>query len=132
MKSVQRALLYYYDLPATVYITVVSHCPAVGCLRHCMLAEQLTDHTAPASFANPITVADSWLAPKHTDNEGQLAGNMELSKQRAATVVKALTAQYGVAASRVQPYGDGPYAPVASNDTEDGRTLNRRVELVKQ
>jgi OmpA-OmpF porin, OOP family len=68
----------------------------------------------------------------HTDNEGQLASNMELSKQRAAAVVKALTTQYGVAASRVQPYGDGPYAPVASNDTEDGRALNRRVELVKQ
>jgi OOP family OmpA-OmpF porin len=68
----------------------------------------------------------------HTDNEGQLANNMDLSKQRAAAVVKALTTEYGVAASRVQPYGDGPYAPVASNDTEDGRALNRRVELVKQ
>jgi outer membrane protein OmpA-like peptidoglycan-associated protein len=32
----------------------------------------------------------------------------------------------------MQPFGNGPYSPVASNDSEDGRTLNRRVELVKQ
>jgi len=37
-----------------------------------------------------------------------------------------------VAAERLAPYGNGPYAPVASNDTEDGRSLNRRAELVKQ
>jgi len=68
----------------------------------------------------------------HTDNVGVLASNVDLSKRRAAAVVQALTSQYGVAADRLAPYGDGPYAPVASNDTEDGRSLNRRVELVKQ
>jgi outer membrane protein OmpA-like peptidoglycan-associated protein len=68
----------------------------------------------------------------HTDNAGALAGNIDLSKRRAASVVQALTTQYGIAAVRLQAYGDGPYAPVASNDSEDGRTLNRRVELVKQ
>jgi outer membrane protein OmpA-like peptidoglycan-associated protein len=68
----------------------------------------------------------------HTDNVGALAGNIDLSKRRAASVVQALTTQYGIAAIRLQPYGDGPYAPIASNDSEDGRTLNRRVELVKQ
>jgi outer membrane protein OmpA-like peptidoglycan-associated protein len=68
----------------------------------------------------------------HTDNVGGQAANAELSRQRAAAVVKALTTQYGVAADRLVAYGAGPFAPVASNDTEDGRTLNRRVELVKQ
>jgi outer membrane protein OmpA-like peptidoglycan-associated protein len=68
----------------------------------------------------------------HTDNVGGLAANMDLSKRRAASVVLALTTKYGVPAGQLQPYGDGPYAPVASNDSEDGRTLNRRVELVKQ
>jgi outer membrane protein OmpA-like peptidoglycan-associated protein len=67
----------------------------------------------------------------HTDNVGALAGNLELSRKRAAAVVQALTTQ-GVAADRLQPFGNGPYAPLASNDSEDGRTLNRRVELVKQ
>jgi len=34
--------------------------------------------------------------------------------------------------ARLKAYGSGPYAPVASNDSEDGRAKNRRVELVKQ
>ncbi len=68
----------------------------------------------------------------HTDNQGQLASNMELSKARAAAVVKELTTKYGVAPSRLGSFGCGPYAPVSSNDTDDGRTQNRRVELVKQ
>jgi OmpA-OmpF porin, OOP family len=68
----------------------------------------------------------------HTDNAGALAGNMDLSKRRAAAVVQELTTKYGIAAVRLAPYGDGPYAPIGSNDSEDGRTLNRRVELVKQ
>ncbi len=69
----------------------------------------------------------------HTDNVGAVAANMDLSKRRAAAVVQALSAApYNVAASRMQSFGDGPTAPVASNDTEDGRASNRRVELVKQ
>lgn len=68
----------------------------------------------------------------HTDNVGLLAANIDLSKRRAAAVVEALSTQYGIAAARLLPYGDGPYAPIASNDSEDGRALNRRVELVKQ
>jgi outer membrane protein OmpA-like peptidoglycan-associated protein len=68
----------------------------------------------------------------HTDNVGGLAANMDLSKRRSAAVVQELTSQYGVAADRLAPFGAGPYAPVASNDTADGRSLNRRVELVKQ
>ncbi|MGD0739355.1 MAG: OmpA family protein [Terracidiphilus sp.] len=68
----------------------------------------------------------------HTDNVGGLAANMDLSKRRAAAVVLVLTTKYGVSAGQLQSYGDGPYAPVASNDSADGRALNRRVELVKQ
>jgi len=68
----------------------------------------------------------------HTDNVGALAGNVDLSKRRAAAVVQELTTKYGIATARLAPYGDGPYAPIGSNDSEDGRALNRRVELVKQ
>lgn len=69
----------------------------------------------------------------HTDNVGVLAANIDLSKRRAAAVVQALSATpYNVAASRMQSFGDGPTAPISSNDTEDGRARNRRVELVKQ
>jgi OmpA-OmpF porin, OOP family len=68
----------------------------------------------------------------HTDNVGTLASNVDLSKRRGDAVVKVLTTTYNVAALRLASEGDGPTAPVASNDSEEGRAKNRRVELVKQ
>ncbi len=68
----------------------------------------------------------------HTDNLGSFAPNQELSQHRADAVLVALTSRYGVASARLHAIGVGPVAPVASNDTEDGRAKNRRVELVKQ
>ncbi len=51
--------------------------------------------------------------------------------RRAQAVVKELTTTYNVAANRSEPSGAGFTKPVASNDTEEGRAKNRRVELVK-
>jgi OOP family OmpA-OmpF porin len=68
----------------------------------------------------------------HTDNVGAYAANLTLSNSRADAVVKALVGRYAVAASRLQPFGAGPTAPVQSNATEEGRARNRRVELVAQ
>jgi outer membrane protein OmpA-like peptidoglycan-associated protein len=68
----------------------------------------------------------------HTDNVGGLESNLKLSQDRAAAVVAALTAKHGIAAARLRPFGAGPHCPVASNDQEQGRAQNRRVELVKQ
>jgi OOP family OmpA-OmpF porin len=68
----------------------------------------------------------------HTDNQGTLDMNMDLSRRRADSVFKELTTKYGVAPVRLHALGDGPSAPVTSNDTEEGRAKNRRVELVKQ
>jgi flagellar motor protein MotB len=68
----------------------------------------------------------------HTDNQGALDLNMDLSRRRADAVFAALTTKYAVPAGRLRAYGSGPYAPVASNDGENGRAKNRRVELVKQ
>ena len=67
----------------------------------------------------------------HTDNVGGADSNVTLSNARAASVVKALQ-QKGIDAKRLAPHGAGPYAPVASNSTEEGRAKNRRVELVAQ
>jgi OOP family OmpA-OmpF porin len=67
----------------------------------------------------------------HTDMTADLATNVKLSQARAQSVVNALASQHGVAAARLVPYGAGPYAPVASNKTEEGRAKNRRVELVE-
>lgn len=68
----------------------------------------------------------------HTDNQGALDMNMDLSRRRADAVLAALSGKYGVAAARLHALGDGPSAPVAANETEEGRARNRRVELVKQ
>jgi outer membrane protein OmpA-like peptidoglycan-associated protein len=68
----------------------------------------------------------------HTDNQGALDMNMDLSRRRADAVLGALTTKYAVPAGRLRAFGCGPYSPVASNDSEDGRAKNRRVELVKQ
>lgn len=66
----------------------------------------------------------------HTDNQGALAHNEKLSRERAAAVVAALAAKHGVAAGRMTPAGVGPLAPVAANEAEAGRAKNRRVEMV--
>ena len=68
----------------------------------------------------------------HTDNTGAFDANMKLSMERSAAVVNALVSQHGIAAASLKACGDGPTAPVATNDTEEGKALNRRVELVKQ
>ena len=67
----------------------------------------------------------------HTDNIGSVEANLALSRARAASVITAL-ASAGIAPTRMAPFGNGPYAPVASNATDDGRAKNRRVELVAQ
>ena len=68
----------------------------------------------------------------HTDITGDLAHNLDLSERRAAAVAEALVANHSISAERLAPRGVGPLAPVASNDTEAGRALNRRVEIVKR
>lgn len=68
----------------------------------------------------------------HTDNTGTFATNMQLSKDRAAAVVAALTNDYAIAITRLAAHGVGPLAPAATNATEEGRGKNRRVELVSQ
>lgn len=68
----------------------------------------------------------------HTDMTGGHDYNMDLSQRRAKAVVTALTERFGVSAARLMSAGVGPLAPVASNDSEEGRAKNRRVELVRR
>jgi OOP family OmpA-OmpF porin len=68
----------------------------------------------------------------HTDNVGAMDYNMKLSQARGEAVVKTLVTKYGIAVGRLKGYGVGSLAPVASNDAENGKAKNRRVELVKQ
>jgi OmpA-OmpF porin, OOP family len=68
----------------------------------------------------------------HTDNVGGVDSNIKLSQDRAQAILQALVHNHGIAPDRLRAYGCGQFAPVSSNDTEDGRAKNRRVELVKQ
>ncbi len=87
------------------------------------------DEVAKLLQANPSMRV--WVVG-HTDSVGSAQSNVTLSNARAASVIRVLTQQMGVAPSRLAPHGAGPYAPVASNKTEEGRAKNRRVELVEQ
>ena len=64
----------------------------------------------------------------YTDSTGSQQLNMKLSQQRADSVASSLITQ-GVAAARVRTTGMGPANPIASNNTEEGKAQNRRVEI---
>ena len=68
----------------------------------------------------------------HTDDQGKFDYNHNLSRERAAAVVAALVGEYRIAAARLSAYGVGPLAPLATNASDEGRALNRRVEVVKR
>ncbi|PHI18627.1 hypothetical protein CEQ90_17155 [Lewinellaceae bacterium SD302] len=77
----------------------------------------------------------SWPAIKlyvvgHTDMSGDLEYNRELSRRRAAAVVTALENEYGIGKGRLHADGVAFMAPKSTNKSEEGRALNRRVELV--
>ncbi len=72
----------------------------------------------------------SVLLVGHTDASGSLDGNIALSRKRAESVVKRLVETYGVNPAQVLAEGVGFLAPRASNATKEGRTKNRRVEVV--
>jgi chemotaxis protein MotB len=70
----------------------------------------------------------------HTDNvrihNAQYSSNWELSTARSTEMIRLLVVSYGFDPERLSASGYGEYHPVASNRTEDGRALNRRVDLV--
>ncbi len=68
----------------------------------------------------------------HTDMQGSIAHNKQLSSGRAKAVVTALVSDYNIDSKRLKGHGVGPLAPVASNATEAGRAKNRRVVLVQR
>ena len=83
---------------------------------------------ADALIANP-----TWTLTieGHTDSIGTAAYNLDLSRRRADSVKTALVSRYHIKASRLATAGFGFSRPKASNDTPQGRALNRRVELVR-
>jgi outer membrane protein OmpA-like peptidoglycan-associated protein len=76
-----------------------------------------------------INPNETVIASGHTDNVGDDTKNMVLSKSRAEFVKTLLTGK-GADATKISTEGKGETTPIATNDTEDGRKLNRRVELI--
>jgi len=66
----------------------------------------------------------------HTDSTGDVKKNQELSERRAAAVKQTLVGKYGADAARISTKGWGAEQPIQDNTTDDGRALNRRVEIV--
>jgi outer membrane protein OmpA-like peptidoglycan-associated protein len=71
------------------------------------------------------------LVTGHTDNVGSFESNRTLSERRAQAVVGELVTHYSISSERLFPFGVSFAAPAASNDSEEGRAKNRRVELVR-
>jgi len=67
----------------------------------------------------------------HTDSDGAAETNQRLSEERAKSVKEYLTDNYAIKGSRLSTEGRGASVPVASNETEDGKQQNRRVEFIK-
>lgn len=82
-------------------------------------------------LAEAIVAAETWNVEVtgHTDDSGPSEGNQRLSDRRAASAAQELISR-GAPAAQVTSIGLGEDEPIASNDTEEGRLANRRVEFV--
>jgi outer membrane protein OmpA-like peptidoglycan-associated protein len=67
----------------------------------------------------------------HTDSDGADAANLDLSKRRGASVKNELVKTFGIDTSRLESDGMGETQPVAPNDSQANKALNRRVEFIK-
>ncbi|MEM9314072.1 MAG: OmpA family protein [Pseudomonadota bacterium] len=97
---------------------------------------ELTPESRPALDAIATYLRErsdqSFYVVGHTDSRGTLEYNLRLSRQRADAVVDALLEDYGIGEDRLNGHGVGPLNPVFSNESENGRRANRRVELVER
>ncbi|MGY6744438.1 MAG: OmpA family protein [Cecembia sp.] len=66
----------------------------------------------------------------HTDNTGTYEHNQKLSEKRAEAVVNYLIENYQIATSRLKAYGVSSLSPITTNTSEEGKSKNRRVEMV--
>ncbi len=84
-------------------------------------------------IADVMTKNPTWKlsVEGHTDNLGGDTYNVDLAKRRAAAVKQALVEHYKIDEKRLHPAGFGASKPKDTNETLQGRALNRRVELVR-
>ena len=73
----------------------------------------------------------SFIVAGHTDDSGAASYNQDLSVRRAKAVADYLVTGHGIDVRRLSLKGYGETKPIASNDNEKGRALNRRVEFIR-
>ncbi len=98
---------------------------------------QLGPQTIPALAATVKIIGPEKMDIRiegHTDNvaihNGKYDSNWELSTARASEIIKLFITKFSLAPNRLSASGYGEYDPTASNDTAEGRAMNRRVALV--
>jgi len=110
-------------------------------IRQAALFPSGGDDIAPESYASIEKVARAMRQipnparlEGHTDSvpihNSRFRSNWELSTARSIALLSLLTDEFGVSAERISVAGYADNAPIASNDTPDGRTRNRRVDIV--
>ncbi|MEM9440641.1 MAG: OmpA family protein [Pseudomonadota bacterium] len=82
------------------------------------------------ALETPSLAEQRIMVEGHTDGDGEAAYNVDLSYRRAIAVVRVLTEDYDVPSDRLQVKGYGEDRPVADNQSNEGKALNRRVTLV--
>jgi outer membrane protein OmpA-like peptidoglycan-associated protein len=109
-------------------IEIASRVPfELGRARLLKAGEFVLDDVVDVLLQNPQL--GTVVVEGHSDGTGDRGTNNDLSQKRAEAVVEYLIA-HGVPAARLRAQGFGGERPIASNDTEDGRAKNRRVEFV--
>jgi len=88
-------------------------------------AKQILDNNIAAIKSHPDY---SVVVIGHTDSRGTVEYNLKLSDRRAASVKKYYVEKGGIASSLIEAIGKGKGEPIASNETNEGRAKNRRVE----
>lgn len=84
-----------------------------------------------AAYLKNNPAINCWVVG-HTDSDGSFELNSTLSLDRAKAIKNILQKNYNILEDRLFAEGVGPVAPVATNTTDEGKKLNRRVELVKK
>jgi OOP family OmpA-OmpF porin len=85
------------------------------------IAKMMTDHPTMKIFI-----------VGHTDNKGHMINLMRFSQQRASAVTNSLIDRFDIDVARLFASGIGPMCPITTNETEQGRAKNNRIELVLQ
>ncbi len=92
------------------------------------IAYSVTEDNSVNLSVKDIRLVKELFVVGHTDSIGKQSYNQRLSEKRARSVTNYLVSR-GVPASRITQTGEGEMNPVASNETREGRALNRRVEI---